>query len=74
MTVTTERDPFGQAAPELGRRLRLTGQERATLRSAARIAEKARSLIGDENSDLDTLWAEIQHNARELTEGPIRVF
>lgn len=61
--IVTERFLMGEV---LGQRLIFDAGERVTLEAAARIAEQARALNVDEDSD--TLLAEIEHGCRELVE------
>lgn len=76
MRLETERGLLGE---RLGQRIALSKAERATLTKASAIAERARNLARVVYSDYeqwddDTLLAEIEHNARELSEnGEIRL-
>lgn len=48
-------------------RLTFNKNELRTLAAAASIAQQARTLVGDEQSEVDTLLADIEHSCREIT-------
>ncbi len=67
MRVETERWPLDAVPPR--KVLRFSKVELAAFERASKLAARARAVLADESSDMDTLLGEVEHNWLDWRDG-----